>query len=172
MTILGESNRVCVGQALDLLRRVPPDLYQTPSPHGLSSVGAHIRHILDHYDCVLRGVASGRVDYDARTRDHAVERDPAVAVAHAERIADALEVLSPEDSAREVEVRVDCGESGSANLWSRSSVERELQFLVSHTVHHFALIKALLIGTDIAVPEDFGVAPSTLAHRAKTACAP
>jgi hypothetical protein len=169
---LAESNRGYVAQALDLLRRVPPEVYRTGSPHGLSSVGAHIRHILDHYDCLLAGVTSGRVDYDSRARDEAVERDPAAAAVLAGRIAISLGELTPEDAARDVEVRMDCGESGSADVWSRSSVQRELQFLVSHTVHHFALIKGILIGTDTAVPEDFGVAPSTLAYRSRTACAP
>ncbi len=49
--------------------------------------------------------------------------------------------------------------------WSRSTLKRELQFLVSHTVHHFALIRALLGGSGIDPGESFGLAPSTAAAR-------
>ena len=48
--------------------------------------------------------------------------------------------------------------------WSNSTIRRELQFLVSHTVHHYALIGLILKTMDVSVPENFGVAPSTLKH--------
>ncbi|MEP0552783.1 MAG: hypothetical protein ABJE29_00430, partial [Balneola sp.] len=51
--------------------------------------------------------------------------------------------------------------------WSVSSIRRELQFLVSHTVHHYALIGLILKTMDVEVPEDFGVAPSTLKHESE-----
>jgi hypothetical protein len=43
-----------------------------------------------------------------------------------------------------------------------SSLGRELHFLVSHTVHHYAIVRLLLENPD-AVDHAFGVAPSTLA---------
>ena len=55
--------------------------------------------------------------------------------------------------------------------WSTSSVRRELLFLLSHTVHHNALVKELLRARGHALADDFGVAPSTLEHRARLACA-
>ena len=43
-----------------------------------SSLGAHTRHILDHYLMLLAGAAAGEVDYDRRNRDPEIEtnRDP------------------------------------------------------------------------------------------------
>ncbi|MBP6670575.1 MAG: hypothetical protein KA180_14065, partial [Gemmatimonadales bacterium] len=62
--------------------------------------------------------------------------------------------------------------SGSEPDWSDSSVKRELQFLVSHTVHHYALIKELLRREGFDPGAEFGVAPSTLQARDReTACA-
>lgn len=55
--------------------------------------------------------------------------------------------------------------SGSEPDWSDSSVKRELQFLVSHTVHHYALIKELLRREGFDPGAEFGVAPSTLQAR-------
>ncbi|NIP97468.1 MAG: hypothetical protein GWO24_30170, partial [Akkermansiaceae bacterium] len=42
---------------------------------------------------------------------------------------------------------------------------RELQFLVSHTVHHFAMIGGICRALGVALEDDFGVAPSTIRHR-------
>ncbi|MDH3494762.1 MAG: hypothetical protein OEM82_14505, partial [Acidobacteriota bacterium] len=50
------------------------------------------------------------------------------------------------------------------NLWLPTSLARELEFLHSHTVHHYALIAAKLGSMNIEVPFEFGVAPSTLKY--------
>jgi hypothetical protein len=53
-----------------------------------------------------------------------------------------------------------------------STVARELQFLLSHTVHHYALIALILRLQGFEPGEEFGVAPSTLAHwRREVVCA-
>ena len=43
----------------------------------------------------------------------------------------------------------------------RSTLRRELAFVISHTVHHQALIAMLLAVAGLQVPESFGLAPST-----------
>jgi hypothetical protein len=45
-------------------------------------------------------------------------------------------------------------------------VARELQFLQSHTVHHYAVIHLMLLQQGIRPDPEFGVAPSTLRHEA------
>ncbi len=67
-----------------------------------------------------------------------------------------------------VNVLVDCGEGGDC-LPSRSTVGRELQFLVSHTVHHFAIIAVMHSSQGIELPPDFGIAPSTLKYQRQLA---
>ena len=70
-----------------------------------------------------------------------------------------LQALSLEDEQLSVQVRME-GETA----WSYSSIFRELQFLLSHTIHHFALV-AMLLRLQGCVPAvDFGVALSTLNH--------
>jgi hypothetical protein len=56
-------------------------------------------------------------------------------------------------------------------MWSGTSVGRELQFLVSHTVHHYAVIAAMLRPQGVEPGADFGVAPSTLVYEQGSACA-
>ncbi|MGC6565166.1 MAG: hypothetical protein ACON38_06080 [Akkermansiaceae bacterium] len=45
-----------------------------------------------------------------------------------------------------------------------STAGRELQFLLSHTVHHFAMIGGICKCLEVSLEEGFGVAPSTLRH--------
>ena len=46
-----------------------------------------------------------------------------------------------------------------------STLGREIMFAVSHAIHHHALIAMLCGIRAIPVPEDFGVAPSTIAYQ-------
>lgn len=55
--------------------------------------------------------------------------------------------------------------------WVLSTLERELQFLASHTVHHYALIALTLRAQGVTVGTDFGMAPSTLRHSERERCA-
>jgi hypothetical protein len=158
-----------IQQGIRLIRRLDDTSYTRPA--GVSfrgGVGAQFRHCFDFYGCFLSGVASAEVDYCARERDARVEIDRTHAIVTAERIVERLRRLGPECVEDTLGVRVDSPASAEAGLsWSRSTVLRELQFLVSHTIHHYALIVSLLelqnveLGSDLA---DFGIAPSTLAH--------
>lgn len=151
-------------QGIALLRRLDDRLYAEASPaSSRGRVGAHFRHILDHYESFFRGLRDGRVDYDRRDREAELELDRGAAAARIERSIERLRELATVDGARGLEVAMDCGEDqGAERCWSRSTVARELQFLVSHTVHHYAMIAAALAARGVEAGRDFGVAPSTL----------
>jgi hypothetical protein len=53
---------------------------------------------------------------------------------------------------------------GGASSFSRSILQRERPFLMSHSVHHFAIIAMILKIQNHDTPLDSVVAPSTLAH--------
>jgi uncharacterized damage-inducible protein DinB len=167
MDSLIEDNIACLRQGLRLLAELRPELYTVCSDSALNStVGAHFRHNIDHFECFLDGLASGKTDYDHRERDETVESEPSAAVERMELIIERMQQLRPEDLTRRLDVKMDSG-SDTDEPWSQSTARRELQFLVSHTVHHYALI-AVICRTNGAVPEaDFGVAPSTLRYRAR-----
>jgi uncharacterized damage-inducible protein DinB len=52
-----------------------------------------------------------------------------------------------------------------------STLGRELAFVLSHTVHHNAMIRGMITSLGRPLPGAFGYAPSTLAHRDATPCA-
>ena len=157
------ANQECLRQALTLLEVL--DDAQYASPRGSwSPVGAQLRHVIEHYQSFVAGLPAGAIDYDARPRDAAIEasRHRATAV-----IVDLIDQLAPWETLPKdtsVQVQMACRSDTTAPCWAPSSVGRELQFLVSHSVHHFALIKLLVAGDDTPLDADFGVAPSTLSH--------
>lgn len=168
-----EGNLIVLGQAVELLAAIDDTTYATGgAATGGSPVGVHFRHVFDHYHAFLAGLPSDAIDYDARQRQVPLETDRLLALATARGLITDLGRLPPELGARPVRVtlRSVAGHEETPD-WSASSVKRELQFLVSHTVHHYALIKELLRRDGVAAAEEFGIAPSTLAARHPASCA-
>ncbi len=128
-----------------------------------ASIGAHLRHVLDHYRLFLEGLPSGVVDYDARERDTLVEHDLRAAGALIQRLIAGLRALPAEALARPVQVRQQGRYEAGRFDGCASHVERELLFLQSHAVHHFAMIAMLGRAQGLAIPREFGMAPSTVA---------
>jgi len=162
-------NVLYLRQGVALLRRLDDEAYRR-SPGGpfRGGVGSQLRHCIDFYGCFLRGLDGGRIDYNSRDRDPRVEVDREHAERTLDQLSEALGRLDPMQVDRAVEVRGDTDDPARPEAgWSGSTVHRELQFLLSHTTHHYALIVALLAqqGFDLGAEfAEFGVAPSTLRH--------
>ncbi|MEZ6004776.1 MAG: DinB family protein [Planctomycetota bacterium] len=175
-----EDNLVILGQACDLVARVDNARYAQPHPDlGLSSIGSHLRHILDFYSLFLGamqrfdgGEAVPVLDYDRRERRPAIETDAEQGALALRDIRAALEqrLGGPWPAA----LRVQTDSLGCKHApQSDSSVERELQAMLSHTVHHYALIKIAAGRVGIDPGREFGVAPSTLRYWEQVGtCAP
>lgn len=52
-----------------------------------------------------------------------------------------------------------------------SSVGRELAFVLSHTIHHNAIISAMVKTLGGWLPDHFGYAPATIRHMENATCA-
>ncbi|MCG3130984.1 MAG: hypothetical protein FLDDKLPJ_01759 [Phycisphaerae bacterium] len=135
------------------------------------SLGAHVRHCLDHIDALLTGAARGVIDYDDRRRGTVVETRRAAAFDAILDLEGRLRRLDASMLTHAVRVRTVIGADGMS-LEAMSSFSRELAFVLSHTVHHHALMGAMCATLGIPVPEGFGYAPSTLAYRASSLCVP
>lgn len=164
---LAEDNIAYLEQGVALLQRIDDAAYTRGHPAAFSSgFGPHLRHCLDHYERFLAGLPAGRVDYDARGRDPRTETDRAFALEKIRAVIAGLRAIAPSQADQPIEIKLDCGEdTDSATWWSKSTVRRELQFLVSHTVHHYALIAFILRTFDVDTGAEFGVAPSTLRYQ-------
>ena len=149
-------------QGASLLGELDDHVYAAiPTEISQSGIGAHLRHCLDFYGSFLRGIESGKVDYDLRERNELIETSRCAALAKIREMVDQLHRVC---LGRDVELLVKRENEHSflPSAWDRSSAQRELQFLFSHTVHHYALINVILRLQGIQPASDFGVAPSTL----------
>jgi len=158
--------RAVLDQVAQVLAAVDDQQYtQNPVGPFRSSVGGHIRHCLDHTDALLRGAAEGFIDYDRRDRGTSVETDRVAALAEVNRQSAALTGLDATCSDTPVTVSLMLSGDGPVMHW-RSTVGRELAFVLSHTIHHGAMVAAMVKVLGGTVPEGFGLAPSTIAYRA------
>lgn len=128
-----------------------------------SSAGGHLRHVIEHYLGFLQGTETnaGEIDYEARARDPLIESDPGYAAAQLDAIGERLTRIAEN---RTLRVRVEAMPAHNEPAWGASTVVRELEFLLSHTVHHYALIGVICQLAGHTLPKDFGMAPSTLRH--------
>ena len=158
-----ELNLAWLRQVFALVERLDDRVFAT-TPKGLAPhrVGSHLRHVLEFYECFLDGLESGRVDYDSRKRNEAIERSRYSALASIRSLICRLQAISRLSTVAVFVVRM---ENAEADVWLASSIGRELQALSSHTIHHFALIAVILRLHGVQVDPDFGMSPSTLRYQ-------
>lgn len=158
-------NRQLLDQAVALVDEVDRHPQLLFSEH----CGPHLRHLVEHYEALLKGVKatrSGRVHvaYDQRQRDRALERCPQRMRERLVGLQERVMGLTTVDPQRDCEVEL-CGGLEGAQTWrTRSTLVRELLFLSSHTTHHFALIRSLLGPLGPMSDPRFGKAPATVRH--------
>jgi hypothetical protein len=137
------------------------DNYRYTQPFSMLSnatIGEHIRHIIEMYQSLLNAYEVGCVNYDNRTRNKTIETDRIFAIEQIEKLLIAIE--KPNKSL--------VLQHGTAEVTFEisSNYDRELLYNLEHSIHHQALIKVgLLQLQSVEIPENFGVAPSTIVYR-------
>lgn len=153
-------------QLSDSLILLTPEQYVTPCLHlSSSTVGQHVRHIIEMFQCLETGYETGVVNYENRKRDRAVETNSELALSLLQEI---LGGLSKPDKPLLLEGAYD--EEASSLMQFPTNYYREIVYNLEHTIHHMALIRVglkELKGLDM--PASYGVASATVKHR--KACA-
>ena len=164
------ANSVVIRQGIALLAVLGEARYTARIPLcNSASVGEHIRHVIEHYQSFLRGLEHGEIDFDARPRDRLIECHPAHASEILAGIVEQMQGLADRLTNRGLQLRAET----TPGIATGTSVLRELEFLLIHTIHHYALV-AVMARLQGCEPEtEFGVAPSTLKfQRSQAPCAP
>jgi uncharacterized damage-inducible protein DinB len=158
-------------QLFDLVETLSDEEY-TRKPVGVveSSIGGHVRHNLDHLEALLRGLPDGEVCYDHRDRGTDVERDRVAAMGAMLRLERELTAFSWSDVPHLLKLSVLVAPDLPPTV-TVTSLDRELAFVVSHTIHHNALIAVMAKLLGAGFPAEFGYAPSTVAHKRSRPCA-
>jgi len=152
-----------LSQGLNLLSALSPDTYSqvAPAPYN-ASLGQHYRHMLEHFQCLLRGQLAREINYDARERERALETDLSRAVNTTLEI---LKVLSSQNSdglERSCLLINSLGYTDQKVSILNSTLAREYAYCIGHAIHHYAIIRFLCHHFGVKVQDDFGIAPSTL----------
>src|SRR5215203_2345458 len=145
----------------DVITRIPDDVFaRRPAGRPSGSIGAHVRHCLDHVSAFLDGIPAGRVSYDHRARGTEAETVRSAAFARIRALTQAVLDLDPHVMCRGVRLQVRLDTRGTCTE-VQSTVARELAFVFNHTIHHNATMALLLAEGGTELPGRFGMAPST-----------
>ena len=130
-----------------------------------ATIGKHVRHVIELFQSLQNGYEDGIVNYDSRKRDIRIENEKQLALSLLNEIrAD----LNKKDKDLSLETSYD--EDSGEVVFIKTNYNREIVYNLEHAIHHMALIR---IGinevSSVELPENFGVAPSTIRYRQECA---
>jgi hypothetical protein len=140
MTLTEVSCKV-LEQLAGLTRQVAPGDFVRPSAAlNQSTIGQHLRHTLEFFLCLEKGVPDRVVNYDLRESQL---DNPAL------------------------QLQVSYDRTGETWITVESNYQRELIYNIEHAVHHMAIMKIGLreVAPYVRIPDDFGIAVSTLRQK-------
>jgi uncharacterized damage-inducible protein DinB len=173
-TALWLYNARLLEQACAMVQRLQKEA--APTFKYEQAVGPHVRHIIEHYTALFAALDTTNtcVDYDARDRDIRLQSEPAVTLTKLHEMAARMQGLAYAptpvfDLHTALSTRLKAGVEGEIEVTVSTTLERELLFLSSHAVHHFAILAHYCRIAGVDLGHDFGKAPSTMAFERKAA---
>ena len=150
-----------INDLLQLLQQIEDKDYSKQS-NILSgaSIGQHVRHSIEMYQCILNGYSTAEIDYSNRKRDIVIETSSEYAIKCLENIVQQINIAD-----KPIMVK-----SEDNDTTVSSSFNREVLYCNEHLIHHLALIKVGLLELGkYQVAPNFGVAPSTIKYKQQCA---
>jgi hypothetical protein len=125
-----------------------------------ASIGAHVRHILEFYVCLIRR-DQVQINYDKRDRNKRLEEERSYCLQIIPVIISTLETYKTD---HQLLLMSNFSEKSDEVIELKSSLFRELAYCLEHSVHHEAIIKIGINSFchEIEMIETFGVAASTV----------
>ena len=136
------------------------DCDYTSFGHGESSIGTHIRHVIEFIKAV--NDRTDVINYDGRERNLDIETSHEIAT---DVLKKEITRLKGTVSDQDIQTPVTVIENG---LSCPSTIAREICFIIGHSTHHLAFAKVLASVRGIGLTDDIGVAQATLQHRKLT----
>lgn len=129
-----------------------------------STIGQHVRHTLEFFICLMDGMPDGVVNYDKRHRDKMIEQDIDFARRVIQGIRDFVKSCKANPT---LQLEACFGAEEDDSTIIPSNYLRELTYNIEHAIHHMALIRVAVneFCSYIQLPEDFGVASSTIRNK-------
>ncbi len=149
-------------QMIDFITGLSDEAYMmAPKPLFNSSIGQHLRHILDVYMALMSSDNLEKINYDIRRRGLALETVRSEGLIELNVIHQWLMTFDADLLTLPTTVQSEVSVCSEQSAQMSSSMGRELCFASSHLTHHLALMAAIakFLGHD--VNDEFGVAPTT-----------
>lgn len=159
-----QASKTILNQLLDIAADLSNEEYsKSLLTLNKSSIGQHIRHTIEFYQCLIQGIETGTVNYDQRVRSAEIESNSAYAV---ECLSKIIQFLDNETKNQKLSLIGNFSMEEGQDITIETNLFRELAYNHEHAVHHMAIIK---IGISEAcpsmiLPSHFGVAVSTVRH--------
>lgn len=122
------------------------------------TIGKHVRHILEFYQCLFILNANDTICYDDRKRNILLEENVRYATDYIFQIMDTLEQVTTN---KRLLLK---SKYNTTELILETSLYREITYNIEHTVHHLAIIR-IAVSSEfdyIKLSDGFGYADSTL----------
>ncbi len=147
-------------RGIKLLNNITDEQYSNSTiPPYYSSIGCHIRHILDVFSCILNGYPNGYIDLTKRERNEIIELKTGNGIAYFENILKRISIISEEDLNSKIIITDDLG---LGKLSSESTLGAVLMLAQSHAIHHYASLGYIIYQLGIELPDaNFGFNPTT-----------
>lgn len=138
-----------------------PQYVQQCTNLGNNTIGQHVRHVIELFQCLESGYPGNSVNYEKRKRDVVIETNKDLALQLLQNIY--LQLDKPD---KELVLYASYDEHSAEPISIPTNYFREVAYNLEHTIHHMALIRVgIKEVSDIALPDEFGVASSTVKHR-------
>ncbi|RED46092.1 hypothetical protein [Seonamhaeicola aphaedonensis] len=159
MDIIIESTLKTLKKSRSLLEKISDkELCNTSISPYHSSIGSHVRHILDFYDCIFNKNSDNLIDLTARSRNRAVETKCCTALSYLSFIEEKLKTA--EFNMSDTVIVID--DLGLGKIEMQYTMASLFSQANSHTIHHYAIINYILKGLNINFEDtDFGYNPTT-----------
>lgn len=148
------------------------DYQHLAKPWFSSSIGQHLRHIVDLYLALVNGAELKSIDYDAKRRGSPIETSRDLGLSELVKIRVWLCEISTEEMDQDILISTETALSFQHLEVFKSSFGRELCFASSHLIHHLAIMGAIAKMSGVKVESNLGLAPATATYtREQQACA-
>ncbi len=165
--ILQQTTAQILGQLKVLVADLGNEAYAKPlSVLSNNTIGKHVRHICEFFDCMLQALSTEIIDYDNRTRNVLLETDTTYTVKRLDELIRAIQGITEN---RPLEIVFSYAENETAVI--NTLLYREMAYNIEHAIHHMAIIKIAITQefAYIQVPTHFGVAYSTIQYQQQCA---
>ncbi len=126
-----------------------------------ATLGQHVRHTIEFFQCLQKGLHAGCVNYDNRVRDWQIENDRSVAL---RAIGSLREFVDKNTEDRPLSLEICFELRGEDKLIIGTTFYRELAYNIEHAIHHMAIIRPGMSEV-VTLPENYGTAASTVRYR-------